>query len=470
MKHKIYSFFLVLSATFLLASQSQAQGERFVTNTPMSSKTTGYYEYLPQDYDAGAEKKYPLFLFFHGTGAEGDGSYTALQKLHSNLWGGPIARLHDQDYYGDFPTSFTVGGETFEYIFISPQFQNDPYWGNFSWITEIDDLITFCINNYNIDTNRIYLTGQSMGAGYALSYLSTAEAQAKRIAAVALASPNMKIGENHRNYGLMRGSVVTASRVGMWLTAADQDKSSFDAELWVNETADSIMNADPAPGTDYIPKVTIVPGTNHGTAANILFNPAQKSDGLNVYEWLLHYTRLSALPVTGLEITSRLSGNAVLVQWSTQSETGNSTFVVERRGPSGAFEAIHTIPAKNALQGAQYSFTDRNPLAGVNYYRVRQADLDGNFTYSKIVSVRYSTSALVTVYPNPVTDRFSVEVSGSGKIRSVKIFDQAGKLVREITGSNKIREDVQLSALPNGTYFGKVVTENGTHNFSFIKN
>lgn len=49
-----------------------------------------------------------------------------------------------------------------------------------------------------------------------------------------------------------------------------------------------------------------------------------------------------------------------------------------------------------------YNYIDMNPLEGHNYYRMKNYDLDGKFTYSKIIDVYRDPNFSVRIYPNPV--------------------------------------------------------------------
>ena len=92
---------------------SQVQTPR---QTSISGACGGYYEYLPQGYNTNTTKNYPLIIAVHGIGELGNGT-TDLGNI-LNCWTA-LPRLIDN---GGFPTSFTVAGQSFSFIVISPQF------------------------------------------------------------------------------------------------------------------------------------------------------------------------------------------------------------------------------------------------------------------------------------------------------------------------------------------------------------
>jgi predicted peptidase len=103
---------ILLSTFFASVSFSQVQTLKAV-QANITNNIAGYYESLPVDYYSNPTKKYPLLIFFHGSGELGNGT-TDISKLAST---GLPKLIKD----GGFPTSFNVGGENFSFIVISPQ-------------------------------------------------------------------------------------------------------------------------------------------------------------------------------------------------------------------------------------------------------------------------------------------------------------------------------------------------------------
>lgn len=122
--------------------------------------TLNYLLYLPADYEVG-NKNYPLILFLHGAGERGDD--LELVKIHG------IPKIVEQQK--DFP-----------FIAISPQCPADRWWVD-PWLLEaLNGLLDEIVQNYRVDTNRIYLTGLSMG-GFGTWALAIAHPE--RFAAIA---------------------------------------------------------------------------------------------------------------------------------------------------------------------------------------------------------------------------------------------------------------------------------------------
>jgi len=110
------------------------------------------------------------------------------------------------------------------------------------------------------------------------------------------------------------------------------------------------------------------------------------------------------LPIELLSFEAKISGEVINLVWTTASETNNDYFTVERSKNGLDFEDIIKMDgAGTSGRGITYLAVDDNPLPNVSYYRLKQTDYDGTFTYSKIVAVnlRASTSsfAIDQIYP-----------------------------------------------------------------------
>ncbi len=96
------------------------------------------------------------------------------------------------------------------------------------------------------------------------------------------------------------------------------------------------------------------------------------------------------VPVTLVDFSATEKTGKTLLQWSTATEINCSHFEVERSIDSRSFEKIGSVIANgNADTRIDYQFTDNYPVLGVNYYRLKIVDKDGQYDYSKIVSVNF---------------------------------------------------------------------------------
>ncbi len=141
------------------APGTQAPVPKIQTSTPDTPAFHyGYYEYLPADYNHTSAQKFGLMIFLHGYGERGSGKLPQLRKV---IWGS------NENVNGNpqWPAGLINQGRSYPLIVLSPQCSNANGDGNCGW-WEADRLkrfVTAAIANYNVDPNRIYVTGLSMG-------------------------------------------------------------------------------------------------------------------------------------------------------------------------------------------------------------------------------------------------------------------------------------------------------------------
>lgn len=156
-----------------------------------------------------------------------------------------------------------------------------------------------------------------------------------------------------------------------------------------------------------------------------------------------------ALPVKLLFFTAdQGKGKTALLQWATATETNNQYFEVQRSADAATWNAIGQVPgAINSVEELNYNLTDNSPLPGVNYYRLKQVDVDGNVSYSDIAELNFTqdngedAAASLTLYPNPVVPNSSLYMVLNGK-DEIRHF-----LIATSLGQPLMSEDV--SATPN---------------------
>jgi hypothetical protein len=172
---------------------------------------------------------------------------------------------------------------------------------------------------------------------------------------------------------------------------------------------------------------------------------------------------VSSLPVKLLTLNATKSGKDVTVDWSTASEINNAYFTVERSFDNKLFFPIGDVKgAINSNETRNYLLVDRDAQSfnqSVIYYRLKQVDVDGQFTYSDVVYVNYNskTEHNISIAPNPFENNLSVSFqSENASTVQVKVYDMSGKLVVEksintIIGTNTYPLD-ELASLNMGIY------------------
>jgi hypothetical protein len=178
------------------------------------------------------------------------------------------------------------------------------------------------------------------------------------------------------------------------------------------------------------------------------------------------------VPVELLAFTASARNSEVELLWSTASELNNLGFEIERSidGPDN-FVTIGFVEGKgSSTEINYYSFTDNPQLNGVNqlYYRLKQVDFSGTFSYSDVVNVNYDVPAefvLSQNFPNPFnpSTRINYFVPNESFV-SIKVYDFLGRevttLVNETKSTGSYEFSFDASNLPSGTYFYVMTADN----------
>jgi poly(3-hydroxybutyrate) depolymerase len=163
--------FLLMVAMLLGMAASAQQTAKSLTAS--NNVFIGFLEYKPADYNANPNTKYPLIIFLHGIGERGNGT-TELQNVASNA----IPRyIKDGD-----KMTYTWNGKTETFLVLSPQLSSNYGWWQPFYVEE---MIKYAKQNLRIDTNRIILTGLSLGGGGVWLYAAGNGTQPKNLAAIA---------------------------------------------------------------------------------------------------------------------------------------------------------------------------------------------------------------------------------------------------------------------------------------------
>lgn len=176
----------------------------------------------------------------------------------------------------------------------------------------------------------------------------------------------------------------------------------------------------------------------------------------------------SPLPVELLSFSATLLENhAVRTAWATLSEKGSDYFDVERSIDGVTFEKIGRVTAAgNSTELIEYSFIDEDPIRGkINYYRLKQVDLDGEFEYMEVNAVSVPQGTNVEIYPNPSQGKVVLEIGQAhGKEANVLVSDLTGAIMTDLR--KKIQNGkivLDLSSLEKGSYLIKIQTAKGAY-------
>ncbi len=233
-----------------------------------------------------------------------------------------------------------------------------------------------------------------------------------------------------------------------------------DLSQWtIGSGADIVMMIDSDDG-DFA-NATVIPATSVGGSeaffANINFNNGQ-------WFTFASLSNLNPLPIELLSFVATPVNGVVDLRWTTASESNNDYFTVERSKDGLVWEdIIYVDGAGNSSSMLSYSSEDNSPYSGTSFYRLKQTDFDGSYSYSDIRMVRLEDGEEdVLIYPNPNTNgELNVALNGLENAE-LSIIDLNGKLVfnkNYEASSQLIRLNHNLSA---GIYMLTIKSEYNT--------
>ncbi len=243
----------------IAAGNSETSGRHTAIPMGTTDANQGYYEYLPPGYELN-DQEYPLLLFIHGLGENGDGD----SQLDRVLANGP-PRLINNDSWD----------ETLPFVVLSPQRSGSGCTSS----NQIRDFINYALANYDINPTRVYLTGLSCGAIGSWNYL--ANNTNTQIAAMVPIAGN--------GNGAFNNAGCDLGVVPIWAFHGDNDGT-----VGVGGTTGPINNIlacqQPQPADV---SMVIYPGVGH----NSWRRTYDLSDGHDIYHWLLNFRNKNALTV-----------------------------------------------------------------------------------------------------------------------------------------------------------------------------
>jgi hypothetical protein len=179
----------------------------------------------------------------------------------------------------------------------------------------------------------------------------------------------------------------------------------------------------------------------------------------------------SPLPITLVSFTAQnINNQYVSLHWTTAMEENNDHFTIERSSDGMHFSLITTQKAVgNSTSNQNYSYSDLSPVNGVNFYRLRQYDIDGRMAEFPIVQVEFGLDGLPVVYPNPVVQTVNI-ASGKELVSAVSLISMDGKEIMSADNSAGLQViKLNLSSISAGVYMLELKTYSKTYYQKILK-
>jgi hypothetical protein len=172
----------------------------------------------------------------------------------------------------------------------------------------------------------------------------------------------------------------------------------------------------------------------------------------------------SLLPIELLNFNVKvIDKDYVRIGWQTASEFNNDYFTIVRSSNGIDWEELMRVDgAGNSSALLSYLEIEHTPYTGISYYRLKQTDFDGKFSYSQIRSISMLNSEVsnLEIYPNPSRNQITIK-GNKAELAQIIIYNVLGQDVTKLTKEiihNDSELKIDLSDLKSGTYYIKTKT------------
>lgn len=179
------------------------------------------------------------------------------------------------------------------------------------------------------------------------------------------------------------------------------------------------------------------------------------------------------LPVELSSFTAAYGSNQVNLRWVTASEKNSSDFTVERSFDGETFSAVTKVAAAGTSSARrEYNATDRGMRTGVNYYRLKQTDLDGTFSYSQVIPVQVGgVEQVLQAYGD--NGNLNIVMQTGGALQTLRVLDSMGRVVYTESPTSLttglVTRQIPISGVNSRQiYMVQAITSEGVLNGKFI--
>ncbi|MFT3823091.1 MAG: zinc-dependent metalloprotease [Chitinophagaceae bacterium] len=166
-----------------------------------------------------------------------------------------------------------------------------------------------------------------------------------------------------------------------------------------------------------------------------------------------------ALPVTLLDFSGRINNNDVSLYWQTTQEINNDYFVPERSTDGQQFTALEPVKGKgNSSLTIAYNYTDKQAALLYNntlYYRLKQVDIDGKVSYSKVIALNTDKTGKITITPTPASNQLYLHTGNIAVAQNISLYSMNGQLIKQWLQHNP-SEPLDISSVQPGIYLVKL--------------
>jgi hypothetical protein len=222
-----------------------------------------------------------------------------------------------------------------------------------------------------------------------------------------------------------------------------------------------------APGSQYTWNNNSTADTLRATGPGTYSVAVSFPDGCSISDTITLSTLVIPLPVTLVSFTASANDCQSVIKWKVADASNFSHFVVERSTDGQHFTAIADILYTDAID---YTYSDKAPVNGTNYYRLKLVDLSAQYAYSKIVSTNTNCRLNeVKVYPTITTGAVQVVLPQGYSEAKIELHNSFGQQINKLVSGSDALRTISLDGLPDGIYILKVINGNESKSFKIRK-
>jgi len=299
------------------------------------------------------------------------------------------------------------------------------------------------------EANRIYGTG-----GYVLTFANLnapTAVNAGNVGAELSSTENLGMTEIRRSHDAYTGaassilrsySITPTNNVGLNATLRFH---YFDAELNGNDENTMMLWRSTDAGLSWTE-------LENNTTRDISANWVQRT-GIEAFSsWTS--ANPGFLPVEWLSFQAKAQDSEVQLLWTVAQEQNNAYFSVLRSVDNNVYEQIQTVNSiGNHADAHSYQATDTNPISGLSYYQIKQTDLDGKSSLSRIQTVFMDGNNSFAIYPNPNNGNFTLNLEGDSRTGEILLTNALGQVVySEVLTDFVGKKELNLAGISQGVY------------------
>ncbi|HET6243431.1 MAG: T9SS type A sorting domain-containing protein [Bacteroidetes bacterium] len=275
-----------------------------------------------------------------------------------------------------------------------------------------------------------------------------------------------------RNISFANGSIINVESTGVLIVTGNLTNNNNSSNVTFNGAISVSGNFNNGNGGDISGNGSLsVEGTINNTGTTFGCSGSNCCEGNPC-------TFSITLPIELLSFEAFSHDNSIVLKWVTASETNNDFFTIEKTTDGIEFTEVHKLKAAgNSRQIISYSQNDLHPFPGLSYYRLKQTDYDGKFSFSDLVAVNFDKKEMASfsVFPNPAPIGSALNILIAGELNKeilIVVVDMSGREYYSkviVLDNNKTVVAIDpYDRLPSGVYLITGSMNNDLYNKKLI--